>query len=210
MAKFLRFTAWTLFILAALVGVLRLTAIRWWQLPLNDPYLESSVAPTLHGGDWVLLWRATSPSYGSLVLCPEPKTGRPVIGRILGEQGDHLKLDGSALTVNGTPARSDSNCDKFQSNDPSTGIETEQSCSNEDVTGRTHARGNVPSDALKPSTELDVPSGQVALISDNRLFPWDTREFGMVDRPTCAETVVFRLVSKDGFFDVPNRLTLIH
>ena len=61
-----------------------------------------------------------------------------------------------------------------------------------------------PADAL-----ADVPSGHVYLVSDNRQFPWDSREFGPVERTTCAETVFFRLVSKDGFFDVANRLTVI-
>jgi hypothetical protein len=46
-------------------------------------------------------------------------------------------------------------------------------------------------------------------VSDNRQFPWDSREFGAVPRATCTEAVVFRLVSKDGFFDVANRFTLI-
>jgi signal peptidase I len=211
MAKFLRFTAWTLLIIGALIGVLRLTAIRWWQLPVNDPYFGASITPTLHGGDWVVLWRATSPSFGDLVLCPEPKTGRPVIGRIVGEQGDHLKIEGTTLTVNRTPIRSDSGCDKFRASDPANGVEVDQSCSLEALGGRTHARGNVPADTLKAlDAELDVPNGTVALVSDNRLFPYDSRDFGVVDRSTCAETVLFRLASKDGFFDVANRLTLIH
>jgi signal peptidase I len=214
MAKFLRIVLWTSLIIAALIGVLRLTAIRWWQLPLDDRYFEASVAPELHGGDWVILWRASAPKYGDLVLCPEPKTNRPVIGRIIGDPGDHVKIDRSSLTVNGSPIRVDSSCDKFQVRDPSNGNEVEQSCSLEIVGGRTHPRGN----ALDSQTELksseaaaefDVPSGQVFLVSDNRALPWDSRDFGPVDRALCAETVVFRLVSKDGFFDVPNRLTLI-
>ena len=56
---------------------------------------------------------------------------------------------------------------------------------------------------------VDVPSGHFYLVSDNRQFPWDSREFGPVERSSCMETVIFRLMSKEGFFDVPNRLTLI-
>ena len=62
MSKFLRYLGWTLFIAGAVIGLARLTVIRWWQVPLGDPYLEASLAPSLQGGDWVLLWRGTAPS----------------------------------------------------------------------------------------------------------------------------------------------------
>ncbi|HEY4106972.1 MAG TPA: S26 family signal peptidase, partial [Polyangiaceae bacterium] len=98
MRKFLRALFWLVAIVGGLIGILRATAIRWWQLPLNDPYFEASIAPTLRGGDWVLLWRATKPKFGDLVLCPEPKTNRPVIGRVAGESGDHVSILGSSLS----------------------------------------------------------------------------------------------------------------
>jgi signal peptidase I len=211
MRQFLRIMLWASLIIGALIGVLRYTAIRWWQLPVNDPYFEASVTPTLRGGDWVILWRATAPNYGDLVLCPEPKTNRPVIGRIVGEQGDHLKIAGASLTVNDGAVPTEGGCDRFRVQDPSNGVVVEHHCSVEVVASRAHPRGNAPQDALKPlEAEVDVPNGQVFLVSDNREFPWDSREFGSVDRASCTETVVFRLVSKNGFFDVPNRLTLIH
>src|ERR1700712_1949784 len=102
MAKFLRFVAWTLGIGAILVGLGRLTVIRWWQIPVGDPYLEASLAPTLHGGDWVILWRGTAPAAGSLVLCPEPTPEhRLTIGRLIGERGDHVSLVNAGLSING-------------------------------------------------------------------------------------------------------------
>jgi signal peptidase I len=211
MWKVLRITAWTLLILGALVGVLRLTCIRWWQLPLSDPYFEASVAPSLRGGDWVLLWRATAPAFGDLVLCPEPKTNRPVIGRIIAEGGDHLKIDGANVTINNHAIETETACDRFRVHDPASGAEVDQGCAVEVVGSHTHIRGNAPAELLKSfDTEVDVPRGQVFLFSDNREFPYDSRQFGVVDRSTCIETVFFRLLSKDGFFDVPNRLSLIH
>ena len=82
MSRFLRYVGWTLLIVAALIGILRLTVIRWWQVPVGDPYLEASVAPSVRGGDWLILWRGSAPTAGKLVLCPEPKAaGRSVIGR---------------------------------------------------------------------------------------------------------------------------------
>lgn len=210
MSKFLRFMAWTLVIVGALIGIARLTVIRWWRVPLGDPYLEASLAPTLRGGDWVVLWRGTAPLEGALVLCPEPKTNdRVVIARLLGEAGDHVKV-GTDLLVNGRAFETESGCDPFAVTDPGTKQELKQACRREVAGSRTHLRGEpVQTLATPREADVDVPAGQVFLVSDNRQFPWDSREFGPVERSTCMETVVFRLVSKDGFFDVPNRLTLI-
>jgi signal peptidase I len=211
MSKFLRFLAWTLIIAGGIVGLLRLTAIRWWRVPLGDPYLEASLAPTLHGGDWVILWRATAPIEGNLVLCPEPKAPeRQVIGRIVGESNDHVTLTGDVVLVNQHAFETESSCDKFSVKDPGSGQTVEQACRREIVGSQTHLRGEVRPTLPQPGTaDTDVPAGNVFLVSDNRQFPWDSREFGLVPRATCSETIVFRLISKDGFFDVPNRLTLI-
>jgi len=211
MSKFLRYLAWTLVIVGGLVGLLRLTVIRWWQVPVGDPYLEASLAPSLRGGDWLILWRGSAPIEGNLVLCPEPKAaGRYTIGRIVGESSDQIKVTGEGVLVNGHDFETESDCDSFTVRDPSNGNETRQGCRREVIGSRTHLRGGTIASLPKPAeAEATVPSGQVYLISDNRQFPWDSREFGPVERSTCVETVIFRLVSKDGFFDVPNRLTLI-
>ena len=212
MAKFLRLIAWALLIVAALIAVLRLTAIRWWQVPVGDPYLEASISPTLHGGDWIILWRAGQPRSGDLTLCPEPKAGgRQVIARVVGVPGDHVTLAKNTLAVNGKLADNDSKCDAFKTQDPGSGRSVQQGCYNELVADKTHMTGMIVSGSNQPAdAELDVPEGQLFLVSDNRQFPWDSRDFGVVPRSPCSETLVFRLVSKDGFFDVANRLSLIH
>ncbi len=211
MSKILRFAVWTLIIGGALVGLLRLTAIRWWQVPLGDPYLEASLAPTLRAGDWIILWRATAPLEGNLVMCPEPNAPqRQVIGRIVAESNDHVQLAGEAVIVNQHGFETESSCDKFTTKAPGSGVDTDQGCRREIVGGVTHLRGELnPAAPRAADATSDVPPGNVYLVSDNRQFPWDSREFGVVPRATCTETIVFRLVSKDGFFDVANRLTLI-
>ena len=211
MAKLLRFLAWASLILALVIGFLRLTAIRWWRVPTGDPYLEASVAPSLRGGDWIVLWRATAPTLGSLVLCPDPKASdRQVVARIMAEAHDHIRISGANVHVNRGRFESEGACDRFTVVDPASNQALEQSCSGEIVGGRTHWTAQLSEAAAKPSdAEFDVPSGQVFLVSDNRQFPWDSRDFGPVARDTCTETVIFRLLSKDGFFDVTNRFTLI-
>jgi len=209
-SKFLRFLAWALVIVCVIIGLLRLTVIRWWRVPLGDPYLEASVAPTVRGGDWLILWRGTAPIEGDLVLCPEPKTdGRLVLARIMGEANDHVKVS-SGVLVNGRGFETESGCSAFINRDPGTKQDVQQGCRRETVGARTHTLGQTVAElALPKEDEVDVPSKHVYLVSDNRQFPWDSREFGPVERSTCVETVVFRLLSKDGFFDVPNRLTVI-
>jgi hypothetical protein len=56
---------------------------------------------------------------------------------------------------------------------------------------------------------VDVPEGKWFLLSDNRVFPYDSRDYGLVDADTCKETVVGRLVSKKGWMDSKNRLNYI-
>jgi signal peptidase I len=211
MSKLLRYLAWTSIVVGAIVGIARLTVIRWWRVPVADPYLEASLAPTLRGGDWVILWRGTPPLEGNLVLCPEPRAGgRLTIGRIVGAQSDRVTITSDKIAVNGHSFESENGCDPFTVLDPGTGQETKQGCRLETVGSHTHLRGGTVPTLPKPTdVEVNVPGGQVYLVSDNRQFPWDSREFGPVERSTCVETVVFRLVSKNGFFDVANRLMLI-
>ncbi|MEP7050450.1 MAG: signal peptidase I [Pseudomonadota bacterium] len=209
MAKFLRYLAWAVAILGLLVGALRATVIRWWQVPSGDPYLDASITPTLHGGDWVISWRGTPPKDGDLTACAEPKTSRLVIARIVGLGGEHVQMTAAALFVNGKPADNRNSCDSFTSRDPATGLEVKQGCSEEEVAGKVHLIGRLGNDAARPA-DVDVPADLAFLASDNRRFPWDSRDFGLVERSTCTETIVFRLVSSAGFFDVPNRFCLIH
>jgi len=211
MSKILRVVVWTLIIGGGLVGLLRLTVIRWWQVPVGDPYLEASISPTLQGGDWVILWRATAPGEGNLVLCPEPNAPqRQVIARIVAESNDHVQLVGGTAIVNQHSLETEGSCDKFTAKAPATGLDAEQTCRREIVGSVTHVRGELNPALPHPTDAVaDVPPGNVYLVSDNRQFPWDSREFGVVPRASCTETIVFRLLSKDGFFDVAHRLTLI-
>ena len=214
MRKLVRFVVWVLVIVGAIVGVARLTAIRWWRIPNDDPYLEASIAPTLRGGDLVLLWRLTKPRFGDLVLCPEPEAShRVVIGRIVGESGDVVKVEGATLFVNGARAETDLACTppRFTVEHPATDKEVEQGCDMEVTGNATHPRGGTGGHSVQPApVDTTVDPGRVFLLSDNRLLPYDSRDFGTVERSTCTETVVFRLVSEQGYFDVDRRFTFIH
>lgn len=206
-----RYALWLLVSLAGMIGVLRLTAIRWWKVPDDDPYLAASIAPTLRGGDWVLLWRLTPPVPGLLTICPEPNhPERVVIGRIVGDAEDSVKVQGTQLFLRGRAQGKEGECveSTFSVNHPETGKEVEQDCSMEVSAGMRHQRGDSPARPDKPDFETTVGEGEFVLVSDNRLFPYDFRDYGPVPRETCTETIFFRLVGADGFGS-PSRFTFI-
>lgn len=211
MPKFSRFLLWVTLLVGVLIAVARVTAIRWWRIPADDPYLDASIAPTLRGGDLILLWRLTKPHSGDLVLCPEPKQAdRVVIGRIAAVSNESIEISGSSLRVNSRRVQAQGNCleDKFTVTDPQTHIPIELSCVHEELGSRVHQRGNTRGEP-PPKVTATVEPGHVFLVSDNRQIPYDSRDFGAVERDTCKETVFFRLVSAAGFSDVARRFSLI-
>ena len=208
-----RWLIWIGIVVGVVIGIARAVAIRWWRVPENDPYLEASIAPTLRGGDLIILWRASPPHLGDLALCPEPKhPDRVVIGRIAAMEGDSISVEGADAFIKGRRYPVEQTCleDRFTTLDPQTRIPVEQRCELEKIGSRLHQRGELKETPPEKVVHPDIQAGHVFLLSDNRQFPYDSRDYGVVDRSTCKETVVFRLVSKSGFGDVANRLTFIH
>lgn len=214
MRKMFRFLFWVALVLGIVIGVGRATCIRWWRVPSDDPYLTASISPSVRAGDLILLWRGSKPGFGDLVMCPEPKhPERIVIGRLVGEGGDEVIVKGADITVNNKNQRTESNCNPntFKENDPGTGFEVTQHCSIEALGGGTHMRGELVPGAVRPNEfKTNVPTDQVWLVSDNRQYPWDSRDFGPVPLETCKETVFFRLVGSGGYFDASTRNQYIH
>jgi signal peptidase I len=208
-----RFLFWAVVFAGALVGVLRAVAFRWWRVPTNDPWLEASVEPSLRGGDFVLLWRLTPPHFGDLVLCPEPNAAeRVVVGRVFGEPGDTIAIEASSVTVNNHSFPTERACteSRVTVKHPRNGQSVEQGCDMEEVGGSLHARASTAGQPDTPTgMAAKVPAGHIFLVSDNRLFPFDSRDYGPVERGTCRESVFYRLWGLGGFFDVGRRFTYI-
>jgi signal peptidase I len=211
--RLIRFLFWLAALLGVAVGIARLTAIRWWQVPVDDPLLSSSLAPSLESGDWVLLWRATPPAFGSLVVCPDPEDARRVVvGRIMGEEGDALVIENATLTVNGKEGRVERGCTNptFQVADPSAPRDIVEHCDVEALGSTAHLRGTFEGiTRTLPKVTRSVGAGKVFLVSDNRPYPFDSRHYGTLDRASCKETVFFRLISRRGFPDEATRFTYI-
>lgn len=56
----------------------------------------------------------------------------------------------------------------------------------------------------------EVGAGMLFLISDNRDYHQDSRDFGAVPVEACRERIVFRLLGKGGWSDDKSRFTYIH
>lgn len=214
MAALLRFLLWTALVLGALALVLHLTVLRAWRVPVNDPVLEASLAPTLRSGDLVLLWRLTEPTFGDLVMCPEPDyPERVVVGRVFGESGDVIRFDKGIPSVNGESPTFERRCvdSHFEVTHPDDESKVlKQQCRWEEIANRLYMAGSTADyGAPRDWEDVTVPPGHLYLVSDNRLFPYDSRDYGAVPRETCRETVVFRLVGRQGWGDREARMTVI-
>jgi len=210
----IRFLLWTLLLVGITLGAARALAIRWFQLPTNDPIFETSVLPSLRGGDWVLASRITTPHFGDLVVCPEPEhPDRYIIGRIIGQPGDTVEIDNGIPVVGSRRFVKERNCEESTFKYPNPNDDSEevtQKCDMEATANHLHMMGALSGHKIRPeSLSFDVTDGKLFLISDNRLYPYDSRNFGLVDIDSCKETIVARLVSKDGWMDADNRLDYI-
>ncbi|MBN2192661.1 MAG: hypothetical protein JW751_07570 [Polyangiaceae bacterium] len=207
----LRFIVWTVIIVGTLGGLLRAFVLRLWVVPNNDPELGASVGPSLAPGDTVLLWHLTAPRFGELALCEDPENpGATVVGRILAEAGDQITINGDSIVLNGARSGTESSCGEFVVADPTTDHEITQQCSVETLAGHKYDIGDSRGHQNPPPPVQGNPQAEEAyLVSDNRLYPLDSRNYGPVARSSCKEAVVFRLWGAGGWGDAKRRLTAI-
>jgi signal peptidase I len=193
---------------------LRATCIDFWTMPNDDALLALSVMPTIEGGDKLILFRLGTPGFGDLVRCPDPEvSGRFVVGRILGEQGDRIFAEAGTVTVNEKYIGTRRACTppEVQLIDPKTSEAVELSCEIEEAGGTEYMRLRTAHPPLHPTPyKIRVPSEHVFLASDNRYYHDDSRDFGPVPKATCNQRVLFRLWSARGWFDQGRRMTFIH
>lgn len=147
------------------------------------------------------------------MMCPEPGAKeRIVVGRVLATGNDVIEYSSTnGISVNNKNLRRESGCDAFKVNHPKSGQSLDQGCAVEDLDGDLYTRGNLIEGLLAPPKmpPVTVTPGQFFLISDNRQFPFDSRDYGPVDAASCQETFVFRLWGPDGYFNPNRRFELI-
>jgi signal peptidase I len=172
--------------------------------------LDSSLRPTLESGDVVVLMRVGERGFGTLVRCTDPEDPqRFVVGRIVGLQGDEVTVTPPYVTVNGTRFNTSDACKRgsIEVPHPTSGSPIQGTCARVEMAGGWHYRADVPTN--EGETKHKVGPGRVFLLSDDRTFHDDSRDFGAIMADTCQETVFFRLWGKKGFGDAESRLTYI-
>lgn len=212
MRKLVRFSLWTGLVLAAIGVLLRLFFFQVWTIPSDDKLMSASIAPSLAGGDFVVLLHAGRPSFGDLVRCADPEAPtRHIIGRIAAESSDTLVVTDASLIVNGKQSSTEVACSpaRVVVEDPTSGDQVELRCEVEDLAGVKHKRATKAADTHPRSEEQTIKTGFVYLVSDNRAYPDDSRLYGAVPLSSCDARIVFRLWSALGFSDIENRFTWI-
>jgi signal peptidase I len=207
---------WTAIIVGGIVGAVRFLALKTWTVPSDDPALSASIAPSLAPGDLVLVLHRGTPGFGDLVRCTDPdEPQRWVIGRIVGEAGDIIEIEGGKITINGKRAPEESACKeaKIQVPHPQTGSPVELRCSLEEVGAVLHKRA-LRSGEMHVSTsglvKRTVPPDTFFLVSDNRVFQNDSTVFGAVPVETCDARIIFRVWGSEGFSEEETRFEWIH
>ncbi len=216
MGKLGKLIGWTVVPLLIIGVVLRIFVFDDWVVP-NDPkddkWLVASLAPSLDGGDNVLLLKVGKPGFGDLVRCPDPKyPGQWLVGRIVGMPGDVVETQGDLLRVNNNSYNSSDACDTptIKIFHPQTNNTTDLECGRVEMGGGWNYMARNPKLAKEGTRSFKVGDDRVFLLSDDRTFHFDSRDYGLLPLDTCNRRIVFRLWGKKGWTDGKHRFSAIH
>jgi len=204
----LNFLVWLIVLGGGAAFLLHQFVLEIWTIPPNDPLLEASVAPTLRGGDVLVVMRGNSVERGQLVRCKDPQAADHfVIGRAIARSSETIGIHSEVVTVDRRRMPSPRGCDKVKVFDPIHNEEVELECSVEEFAGRDFQV--VHSSAFpEPPTEATVDFGKWYLVSDDRHVHLDSRDFGPVDASSCQH-IALRLIGPGGFSDADSRFTFV-
>lgn len=213
MDKLLRGLLWTAGILGVLVLIGRALFFDLWTFP-DDRRFAASVAPTLRAQDRLLVMKESDPGIGDLVRCADPEDPSGfVVGRVAGRAGDHLEIEGISLLNDGHGYTAESSCrDRAMTlPSPGEGADIEVLCDRVAMGSGWHYRGHGPKPRFtydKVSTE--VRAGMLYLVSDDRDWHEDSRDYGQVPVASCSHKIVFRFWGSVGMGADPWRFEFIH
>ncbi len=211
MPKFLKGLLWVAGLTGLVVLLLRALLFKVWTVP-DDPILAASLAPSLNGGDVVLVLTKGERGVGDLVRCTDPEDAqRWVVGRIYGTPGDRVAVSNGIVSINGRRYATTEACleDSVDTVDPRSGAPVKISCSRVEVAGGWHFMGRGAETASHDIPEHTVGADRFFLISDNRSSPEDSRHFGAVFAAQCVDKISFRLWGKEGFGASKHRFDVI-
>jgi signal peptidase I len=211
MGKLIRGLLWIAGVLVVVGVVARYVFLDVFTVP-DDDKTSASVAPTLAGGDTVLFMARNKPAFGDLVKCVDAEDATHfVVGRVAGLSGDVVETNGKELTVNGKRYLGEMACAEATAlvPHPTSGSTVEIACDQVSMGGHPHLRGASDKVSFPSPTKKIVGEGMLFLLSDDRSYHDDSRDFGTVPASSCRGRIVFRLWGKEGWKDDKRRLTFV-
>lgn len=209
--KLTRGVFWVVAFVFVIGALIRVAFVEVWKVPDEDK-ISAAVAPSLRGGDTILYMRRNKPAFGDLVRCTDPDdAGRFVVGRVVGLWGDTVEVNGRELSVNGKRYIGEMVCaeDKLTIPHPTSGSTVEISCDQVEIAGHPHMRGAGDKALPEKLTKTSVGQGKLYLLSDDRTYHDDSRDFGTLATESCTGRIVFRLWGKEGMADTKRRMTFV-
>ncbi len=213
MGKLSRGLVWTAVIVGGTFLIGRALFFDVWTFP-DDRRFAASVAPSLRAGDLLVAIKAGEPTVGDLVRCTDPDDPKGfVVARVGGRERDQIEIEGPALSINGHTYNAESACRDRSVTlpNPSEGPDIEVACDKVSMGSGWHYRGHT----AKPRLGFDkvsatVRPGMLYLVSDDRDWHDDSRDFGQVPVAACSYKIVFRLWGSEGWRADPLRFEFIH
>lgn len=210
MKKLLRGFLWVLVTCAGLLALVYFTLLDVWVVPVDDPLLAASLAPALHAGDVVLVWRRGGVAYRTLVQCKDPQApGRFVAGRVYGTPGTRVRITDGDVYVDDKKEETRVQCGAVEMVEPKTGTMTALVCQLEGSLTEAERPILHAVQANELETHAGVEPEKMYIVSDNRAMHLDSRDLGQLPQASCRP-IVFRLMSAQGFSDEGARLTIVH
>jgi signal peptidase I len=211
MGKLIRGLGWILGVVVVFGIIARLTIVEAWVIP-DLPRFGIALEPTLTAGDTVLMLTRGTPGFGDLVRCTDPDDANGfVVGRIAGLSGDTVEANGGDLRVDGKRYDGEMACPETTRTviHPTSGDKVTLTCDQVQMGGRLHYRGVSQKRDIPTPVKLTVGTGMVFLLSDDRSYHDDSRDFGVVPLDSCKNRIFGRVWSKAGWSDDRSRLSYI-
>jgi signal peptidase I len=186
----LRSQLFKLFLFVLALALIAVGILRWQYVDVVT-ISHDGMAPTIFGGDKVLVWRTTEYDHGDIILCRHPRRDDAwVVGRIIGRPGMSVSLSREQLVINGQTVSRD-----FQGTFQ---FEDQQSHAMAPFRWGVEELGEVDhffmereqrTIAMRPVSDLTG----FYLLSDNRTYVGeDSRTFGPVPHIRCTGRVFMR------------------
>jgi signal peptidase I len=213
MGKLSRGLLWTAAIVGGSFLIGRALFFDVWTFP-DDRRFAASVAPTLRAQDLLVLVKTGTPTVGDLVRCTDPDDPAGfVVARVGGRVGDNVELEGPTLRINGRSYDSESACTdrSVKLPNPGEGPDIEVACDKVEMGSGWHYRGHTAKQRFGfDKVVATVRPDMLYLVSDDRDWHDDSRDFGQVRVAACSHKIVFRLWGGMGMSADPLRFEFIH